>query len=204
MRYFFILFLVLLSCKNNSKTADSLTSENLNEKSKRIWLKYGDFDEYVQYEYYIKGNDSIQNQFIYIENNKIDTLISQFYDLSLKKTDSNKYKGKIKFYSAYDTAKVENRVFRSLEFSFAQKKGDSTYWSKYKFDKNYELYFEYEDYKDESVIGYLNEIISVSLDSIRSGEGMINLINSIVIVDNKPETDNPFVELFISENEKSK
>ena len=187
--YSLTIALIFIGCAKN-KTSNSIESNRGNLIERQL-IRYEYEDSiYNDIEYYINAkNDTVINQIKIYKKGIIDTLSSHFYDLWLTPLTNGKSKGNITFHSSTDTIIKKTR---ELEFGFAQSSGDSIYFKTFKVINKKSISFEYGNFRNNTFMGYLYEVISIPLDSIPNEERKVRLIFSNTMVDNKVFTSNPY------------
>ena len=179
---------------NSEQNSDIIQKKRTQYKREWIGYDYADMNIKEEFEIYISDdNDTIFQQSKVYKNNILDSTRSNFYKLELQKKDKNLYKGKITLYSKLDYNIKSPLIEKTLGLSFIHIKRDTSkvhdFESK---NKNY-VEFEFESESD-TLIGILYE--QRLIDTIINGKKMVRFIEVIYPIDNKPITDNPFIEGF--------
>ena len=191
MKKLILLLLLTFICScNNKKESDKTEPEEKGIKREILEQKF-DNGISLQTEIYIYQNgDSIPNQEKIYKNGILDTLESHFYELQFEHLQNGKFKGKLIYYSNFDTIPKDKISSRKIEFSFLQKNIDSTKYVDYQFTESNELNFEYNDFNDLSLYGYIRE--SITMEAISNKKDMTRILERYILIDNKNPTENPF------------
>lgn len=207
--FFIIIFSFLnLSCEKTKKKTplriqkDRLIATGKDTIFKREWMIIGFKNNRIEeIEIYIsENNDTITNQFKLLNNNKIDTLESHYYDLKLTKTNNpHIYNGQITLHTKYKNLKINKQNRRRIQFAYCNQNRDSIYL-RYVESKNSNIIkFKFENCYSNRLQGQLYQI--VERDTIINNEEMINLNQSYLMVDNQIETTNLFLDSeYLKEN----
>ncbi|WP_430401185.1 hypothetical protein [Flavobacterium sp.] len=204
---FFILIILIFSCKKYNKTSertlrDRLIATEEDTLYKREWMRINFENRKVEeVEIYIsENNDTISNQYKLFINNNIDTLKSNYYDLILTKTNKpNVYKGQITLHTKYENLKLNKQNRRRIQFSYCDQNKDSIFIRYVESKSSNIINFKFENYYGNRLQGQLYQI--VERDTIVNNEEMININQSYIMVDNQIETVNLFLDSdYIEEN----
>jgi hypothetical protein len=195
-----LLFSLAFSCKKVNKTKPERAKRDrilVDSLYRREWLEidYGN-DRIERIEVYIsKSGDTITNQYKPFENNQIDTLRSEFYDLEISKTNKkNIYKGKITIHSKYDELELNEKNRKTLDFHYVEQNEDSIRITSKKTKSSDTIEFEYENAYGNHLQGIIIQM--VDRDTIVKNEEMINLFTLELLVDNINVTDNMCLEIY--------
>ncbi|MDV7188618.1 hypothetical protein R3X25_15150 [Lutibacter sp. TH_r2] len=191
MKKSILLLLLTFICSCNSKKESDKTEHEKKEIKREYLEQKFDNGISIQTEIYIYPNgDSIPNQQKIYKNQILDTLESHFYELQFEHLQNDKFKGKLTYFSNFDTIPKDKIFSRKIEFSFLQKNTDSTKYVDYKFTESNVLNFEYNDFNDLSLYGYIRE--SITMEAISNKNDMTRILERYILIDNKNPTENPF------------
>lgn len=134
--------------------------------------------------YISKQNDTILNQFKQFKFNVLDTLVSHYYDLEIKKTDiPNVYRGKITLHSKFENLKPNNKNIRVLEFNYLEQSKDSIWRSNIKSKKN-TIEFKFQNFYEKKLSGMIYEYVKIEREKTFKVNQMRLLIDTHKISDN--------------------
>ena len=146
----------------------------------------------IKEDVYISSNsDTISFQQKLYKNGVLDTVNSHFYTLESYYIDEEPI-NKLTFYSRLDSKNDVKLIQRELTFSYLQEQNDSLYFKDVKVEDNNEIYFKYKNYRDGDLVGVLFEY-RVYEDTTNSEK--VNLTYWGFPIDNKYNTDNPFIKI---------
>ncbi len=180
-------FTIIIGCKNKVREESQLyeisqlrTFDNSNKKSYDL-------------EVYTKDKkDTILNQIKIYNFSTLDTLLSHFYEIEIKKKTNNIYEGRIKLFSILDTVSTKFENYKSMELSVLQEKGDSVFIEKYNVNENNEFIFQFVPFKDSVLTGSITEVLSIH--NIPEDKEKMTLYLKNTFIDNNIFTINPFIE----------
>ncbi|WP_370392102.1 hypothetical protein [uncultured Winogradskyella sp.] len=195
---YLILIIILSSCSKEKKSVPTkefktkqIDTTKLYHRTKVIYEK--DSLNYKEIEVYVsKENDTIVNQWKKIENGKIDSSQSKFYNLKLigKKSDSI-LTGQISFYSPGDSIPDSKIYTRFVTFTFLQPEKDSLVFKEIKSDKNI-IDFKYRIIDSLGFMGFISDLRATKIDSLPE-QSLVN--RNYFAVDTDIWTNNTFVEI---------
>lgn len=198
--YLIIISLLTFSCdkvknhKTENISRDRLTGKDEDTLYKREWMRI-DFgnNQVEEVEIYVsESNDTISNQYKSFKNNKIDTLKSEFYDLSITNTEKpNIYKGRITIHSKYEKLKIDKHNRKSLEFNYCEQNLDSMWITTKNMENTNTINFEFENVYGRTLNGLIYQ--KIERDTLIKNKSSINLFRLQILVDNNPETYNLFL-----------
>ena len=205
--------LVLFSCADESKKVSDFNSENKKEKTEtknnqlteynREWIEY----DYVKtgirerFEIYIsKKKDTIGFQKMVYKNNILDTTKSNFYNLKAEFLKDSTLKGSLKVFLE-DEFNIKSRLIENkIEVYFAQDYNNKRDIVEFKSINSNNIDFEFKNNSD-TLMGLI--ILQRQFDTIMDGKEMIRIIEKMIPVDNKIQTNNIFIDAFeLNKNER--
>ncbi|GAB1308604.1 hypothetical protein KH5_12870 [Urechidicola sp. KH5] len=183
----------LLKEESNNKyfTQELLTKGRYNKR----WVNLNKKDSIsAKVELYIsENNDSIWNQILLYRNNKIDTLNSRFYNLSINNSSSkNIYHGKLELFSFYNDSTLQNSKNRFIRFTYLEQNRDSIWISNVTSESIEQLEFSFENYYNNKIHGIVIE--SIQKDTITFH--MDSIYKRYILIDNKLKTSDIFINNF--------
>jgi len=143
-------------------------------------------------------NDTLYNQNWIIRNGVLDTLSSNFYILDLERIEDEKRNlGTLTInsptYEKHKASSIEREIWLHL-IQFKDSKIDILDYHSINSNK-----VDFDFYSDnDTIVGVLRE--QILKDTIVDGEKMIRFIEVILMIDNKHNTNNPFIETFREED----
>ena len=207
-------FLLIISCNNADKKEGLLNSINDNKIVKdttkigfttytRKWLEYDYTDDHLlkRFEVYISDqNDTLSFQKKIFKNNVLDSARSTFYDLQTEFIKNDIVRGKLKLNLESDHRIKSPLISKEIKLTFFQKFNDKN--DVIVFESKNKDYVEFEfKHKSDTLTGLI--IDRSQFDTIVNGESMVRIIESMMPVDNKTQTDNIFIEAFeLNKNER--
>ena len=189
---FLKLALILLIC--------SCSKQEINNKKKykRFFLidsvsqvsqQYG----VIKREIYVSGLDTILNQLKIINNKKIDSAVSHFYNLKIEKLDLNTNKAYLKYFSPVPLFNKDSITLIESYFTYLDLIKDSLIVMEIPILPNQEIVFEYNfGEKNKGLIGMIFELHTKKL----SENDSIEIIKSRLFVDVEPLTPNLFIDIY--------
>lgn len=181
-----VLLLVLLSvcCKKKDSATNEDTIDIVKTRVHNIDSSYTDNELYVY-----KNGDTVLNQYLYFKNNKLDTLKSHFYTLSLKENGQGSYEGKIQYFSNFEKFDKRKVARRSVKFYYGQMNAkDSLDMVVVNSEDFRNIDFKFKLYDGKGVEGVIYEIISI--DTIIDSKPMNRILEATTLIDNKNPTTN--------------
>lgn len=140
-RLILLLLIGLSACEDQEKqTVDGINSFSSIENEDqpiidRIWLKYGNKEEYILDEVYVfSDSDSLVNQTKIFTKGRLDTLNSHFYDFSFVRENDSLVKVNLNYFSDLYIDYKNGIATRHLSIYFTDQLGDSIIHSTKHFD----------------------------------------------------------------------
>lgn len=199
-----ILVMILLSISCQKEVKKELANKNTDYLSKKkdttftqyLWKIHQNDGVMEELQLYISNkNDTILNQSKYFKNEILDTVKSKYYTLSTAKTKTpHVYQGTITVNSFINKFKLSKNEKYDIEFSYWQISRDSTYLTTFKANQKNKIRFKYTNIVDDNLSGIV--LVSAENDTLQNGKKMVRLRNEEILVDNKVETNNVFLNAF--------
>ena len=181
---FVILILIFQGCTDKTKNPDKI-------KILGIRTFFKNKIDFVDEQLYIyKNGDSLVNQYKFNIDGKLDTINSHFYTLDIMDSEDNTVDKTciINYYSKYRNIKA---ISREVEFNYLQNiSGDKVDYVSVVSSDGKQIKFNYKNYNDGDIEGVINE--TICLDTIVDGVKSVRVLESVMLVDNKKNSNNKY------------